>query len=178
MGYYRVHTCIRLWEVDIELWCYLITIYKLCCKCWWSACTSRHHLGHFHTTSFQFLDLASSSFTASELMDNKFVCDRVVVNVGGNYYLCKIKLTGYSYSWVMKEDNELHGTEHFQLFNCIGYQMISTDKLCRWSCHVSIWLCLLVKTTASWQCSLADTVWRYNTISLKPQHSIRCKKMY
>ena len=29
----------------------------------------------------------------------------------------------------MKEDNEVHGTEYFQLFNCIGYQMISTDKL-------------------------------------------------
>jgi len=33
-------------------------------------------------------------------------------------------------SWVMKEGNELQGTEHFRLLhNCIGYQMISADKL-------------------------------------------------
>jgi len=29
----------------------------------------------------------------------------------------------------MKEGNELHGTEHFQLWTVLGYQMISADKL-------------------------------------------------
>ena len=46
-------------------------------------------------------------------MDNKLVWDRVVANVSGNCSMCK--QNQYSYSWVMKEGNELHGTEHFQL---------------------------------------------------------------
>ena len=43
-------------------------------------------------------------------MDNKLACNREVNNVSGN---CSVRKTGYSYSQVMKEDNELHGTEHF-----------------------------------------------------------------
>ena len=57
-------------------------------------------------------------------MDNKLVCDRVVANVSVYYSVGKTKLTGYSYSWVMK-GNELHGTERFQLWTVLAYQMIS-----------------------------------------------------
>ena len=53
---------------------------------------------------------AALSFNASGLMDNKLVCDRVVTDCS----LCETKLTGYSYSRVMK-GNELHETKHFQL---------------------------------------------------------------
>jgi len=49
-------------------------------------------------------------------MDNKLVTGK---------FSAQNKLTVYSYSWVMKEGNELHGTEHFQLWTV----MISTDKL-------------------------------------------------
>ena len=48
--------------------------------------------------SYNKLSISGLSFNASELMDNKYVCDRVVNNVGGNCSLCKIKLTGYNYS--------------------------------------------------------------------------------
>ena len=66
------------------------------------------------TTSFQFLGWATLSFNALGLMDNKLVCDRVVANVSVDCSMGKTKLTGYSYSCVMK-GNELHGTKRFQL---------------------------------------------------------------
>jgi len=56
-------------------------------------------------------------------MDSKLAYDRVVPNVSGNCSVRKTKST-----W-RKVANELHGTEHFSVVNCIGYQMISADKL-------------------------------------------------
>ena len=55
---------------------------------------------------------AALSFNTSGLMDNKLACDRVVTNVSGNSSVCNTRLTG---QLLVKEGNELHGTEHFQL---------------------------------------------------------------
>ena len=82
-------------------------------------------------------------------MDNKLAWDRVVTNVSGN---CSVHKTRWTRKLLMKEGtDELHGTGNFHS-NSIGYQIISADKL-----DVSIWLWLLVITTASWQYSL----WRH-----------------
>ena len=130
---YRVHICMQLWDVDSELWCYLILSQFI-------SYVSVDYLPVLQETTMSiftrqtFNSWAALSFDASRLIDNKLACDRVVTNFSDNCSMCITKLTGYSYSWVMKEGNynELHGTEHFQLWTVLAIRWL---VLTRWSCH-------------------------------------------
>ena len=74
-------------------------------------------------------------------MDNKLACDRDVSD-------CSVHKTKSTWRKVANELATWDWT--FSIVNCIGYQMISADKLYDHAIkYLALWLCLLVITTAS-----------------------------